>query len=299
MLISSFAFNYFVQYVTFNLYMKNFRIIPRLDIKNGLLVKGINLEGLRVLGNPFDFAKKYYLDGADEICYVDIVSSLYGTKNLSKFVKKTAESNFIPLTVGGGIENLTDINEMLLNGADKICLNSAFVKNIKLLKLASKKFGSSTITAIVEITKIDDKLFITSNNGRELHHINPLDWIRKLQDQGAGEIIITSVIDEGLNKGFNLKILDSLSKVLKIPFLIHGGLGNKYHIYDIAAKSSASGVLISSFFHYNYLYCSNLNFKNKIGNFDYIANTNKFVYKKNVFLEIKSFLKKKKISVRL
>jgi cyclase len=279
--------------------MKNFRIIPRLDIKNGLLVKGVNLEGLRVLGNPFDFAQKYYLEGADEICYVDIVSSLYGTKNLSKFIKKTAETNFIPLTVGGGIKSLSDIDEMLLNGADKICLNSALIKNIKLLKLASEKFGSSTITAVVEITKIDEKLFITSNNGRELHRINPLDWIRKLQDQGAGEIIITSVIDDGLYKGFSLKILDNLSKILKIPFLIHGGLGNKDHIYDIAINSSASGVLVSSMFHYNYLYCSNLNFKNKIGNLDYISNTKQFVNKKNLFLQLKSFLKKKKINVRL
>jgi len=279
--------------------MKNFRIIPRLDIKNGLLVKGINLEGLRVLGNPFDFAKKYYLDGADEICYVDIVSSLYGTKNLSKFIKKTAESNFIPLIVGGGIKNLTDIKEILSNGADKICLNSALIKNIQLLKLASKKFGSSTITVIVEITKINNRLFITSNNGRELHYINPYDWIKKLQDQGAGEIIITSVVDEGLNKGFSPKILDNLSKILKIPFLIHGGLGNKDHIYNIAKNSSASGVLISSLFHYNYLYSSNFNFKNKIGNFDYISNTTRFINKKNLFLEIKNFLKKKKINVRL
>ena len=185
--------------------MQNFRIIPRLDIKNGLLIKGINLEGLRILGDPLDFAKQYYLNGADEICYVDIVSSLYGTKNISKFIKKTAQSNFIPLIVGGGIKNLNDIEEMLRNGADKICLNSALIKNIKLLKLASKKFGSSTITAIVEITKIKEKLFITSNNGRELHYINPLEWIKKLQDQGAGEIIVTSVTDEGLNKGYNLK----------------------------------------------------------------------------------------------
>jgi cyclase len=265
-----------------------------------LLVKGINLEGLRVLGNPFDFAKKYYLDGADEICYVDIVSSLYGTKNLSKFIRKTAESNFIPLTVGGGIKSLADIDKILLNGADKICLNSALIKNIKLLELASKKFGASTITAIVEITKIDDKLLITSNNGREIHYVDPLDWIKKLQDYGAGEIIISSVIDEGLNKGFNLKILYNLSKILKIPFLIHGGLGNKEHIYDIAINSSASGVLISSFFHYNYLYCSNLkNIKNKTGNFEYISNTKKLFNKKNIFLEIKNFLKKKKINVRL
>ena len=126
-----------------------------------------------------------------------------------------------------------------------------------------------------------------------------MDWIKKLQDQGAGEIIITSVIDEGLNKGFSLKILDNLSKIVKIPFLIHGGIGNKAHIYDIAINSSASGVLISSLFHYNYLYCSNFNFKNKIGNFHYISTANKLVNKKNFFLEIKNFLKKKKINVRL
>ena len=256
--------------------MQNFRIIPRLDIKNGLLIKGINLEGLRILGDPLDFAKQYYLNGADEICYVDIVSSLYGTKNISKFIKKTAQSNFIPLIVGGGIKNLNDIEEMLRNGADKICLNSALIKNIKLLKLASKKFGSSTITAIVEITKIKEKLFITSNNGRELHYINPLEWIKKLQDQGAGEIIVTSVTDEGLNKGYNLKILNDLSKILKIPFLLHGGFGNKEHIYQVAKNSSASGVLIGSLFHYNYLYCTNYNFKkNKIGNTDYILNVKK------------------------
>ena len=104
--------------ILYFLYMKNFRIIPRLDIKNGLLIKGINMEGLRILGNPFDFANKYYLDGADEICYIDIASSLYGTKNLAKFIKKTAESNFIPLAVGGGIKSLADINEILSNGAD-------------------------------------------------------------------------------------------------------------------------------------------------------------------------------------
>lgn len=279
--------------------MQNFRIIPRLDIKNGLLIKGINLEGLRILGDPLDFAKQYYLNGADEICYVDIVSSLYGTKNISKFIKKTAQSNFIPLIVGGGIKNLNDIEEMLRNGADKICLNSALIKNIKLLKLASKKFGSSTITAIVEITKIKEKLFITSNNGRELHYINPLEWIKKLQDQGAGEIIVTSVTDEGLNKGYNLKILNDLSKILKIPFLLHGGFGNKEHIYHVAKNSSASGVLIGSLFHYNYLYCTNYNFKkNKIGNTDYILNVKK-KKKKNLILEIKKFLKNKNINVRL
>jgi cyclase len=279
--------------------MQNFRIIPRLDIKNGLLIKGINLEGLRVLGNPLDFAKQYYQDGADELCYVDIVSSLYGTKNITKFIRETSQSNFIPLTAGGGIKSVNDIEEILRSGADKICLNSALFKNIKLLGSAAKKFGSSTITAIIEITKIKDKLFITFNNGRELSYINPLEWIKKLQDQGAGEIIITSVTDEGLNQGYNLKILETLSKIIKIPFLLHGGFGNKEHIYHAAKNSTASGVLISSLFHYNYLNCSNYNFKkNRIGNVDFIVNEPK-KKKRNYFLEIKKFLKKRNINVRL
>jgi cyclase len=278
--------------------MKNFRIIPRLDIKNGLLIKGINLEGLRVIGNPLDFAKKYYLDGADEICYVDIVSSLYGTKNIVKFIRNTAETNFIPLTVGGGIQNLNDIEIMLKNGADKICLNSALVENINLLKKASRKFGSSTITALVEITKLNNKLFITSKNGRELHYIDPLTWIKKLQEEGAGEIIITSVVDEGLNEGFNLNILEDLSKILKIPFLIHGGLGSKEHIYKIARNSTASGVLIGSLFHYNYLHVNNFKFKPSIGNTEFILKSKKNK-KKNMIIEIKKFLKARHINVRI
>jgi imidazole glycerol-phosphate synthase subunit HisF len=279
--------------------MKNFRIIPRLDIKNGLLIKGINLEGLRILGDPLDFAKKYYLDGADEICYIDIVSSLYGTKNITKFIKKTAQSNFIPLTAGGGIKDLNDIDEILNNGADKICLNSAIIKNINLLNSAAKKFGSSTITALVEIITIDKKLFITSNNGRELHDINPINWIKKLQDNGAGEIIVTSVNDEGLYKNFNLKILETLSKILSIPFLLHGGFGRKEHIYQIAKGSNASGVLLSSLLHYNYLYCSKINIKRiKIGNTNFIMDK-KNQKKNNTIMTIKKFLKDKKINVRI
>jgi len=274
--------------------MKNFRIIPRLDIKNGLIVKGINLEGLRILGSPLNFSKQYYLDGADEICYVDIVSSLYGTKNITKFVKETAQSNFIPLTVGGGIKSLNDIEQMLKNGADKICLNSALINNIKFLKLAVKKFGSSTVTAICEITKVNDKFFVTSNNGRELHFINPLDWIKNLQDHGAGEIIITSVMDEGLEKGYNLEILENFSKILRIPFLLHGGFGTKEQIYNIAKNTKASGVLIGSMLHYNYLWINNSKFKKKNENLTHYFNS-----KKNLFHEIKTFLKKKKINVRL
>lgn len=279
--------------------MRNFRIIPRLDIKNGLLIKGINLEGLRVLGEPLDFANRYFLDGADEICYIDIVASLYGTENIPKYIKKTAKRIFIPLCVGGGIKNLFDIELFLKSGADKVCLNSILFKNINFLNTAAKKFGTSTITVIIEITKIKKKLYITSNNGRELHFINPFEWIKKLQDNGAGEFIITSVLDEGLKKGFNPKILEKLSNIIKIPYLLHGGFGSKEQIYEVAKNSTASGVLISSLFHYNYMHCSYLNLKKvKIGN-TYFAKNFKSGKRKNFFYEIKNYLKEKKINVRL
>ena len=138
---------------------KLIRIIPKLDIKNGLLIKGINLEGLRVLGKPFDFAKSYYENGADEIIYLDNVATLYGTNNLRKFVKETAKSLHIPLTVGGGINSLDEIERMLNNGADRVIVNSAAIEDINFIKKASKRFGSSTIISSVEYTKIGKKLY--------------------------------------------------------------------------------------------------------------------------------------------
>ena len=166
------------------------RIIPKLDIKNGMLIKGINLEGLRVLGNPYDFAKKYYEEGADEIMYMDNVATLYGTNNLVKFVKKTAENIFIPLTVGGGIKNLLHIEKLLINGADKVSINSEFVMNKKFVREAVKNFGSSTIVATIESTKIQNRYFIATSNGRDLFDKNPVQWAKELEDLGIGELVL-------------------------------------------------------------------------------------------------------------
>ncbi len=280
--------------------MINFRIIPRLDIKNGLLTKGINLEGLRILGNPLDFAKKYFEDGADEICYIDIVSSLYGTKNISKFIKDTAKNNFIPLTVGGGVKNEDDIIKLFQNGADKVSINSGIVENINFLYSSAKKFGSSNITALVEIILINNKYFITTNNGRELKRINAFEWIKKIQDFGAGELIVTLVNNEGLGNGFNLSVAEKISNIIKIPFLLHGGFSNKNQILEIAKKTGASGVLISSMLHYKYINYFRLKTK-KIGNYEYLKKNYLSQNKnaKNIISEIKRFLNKNKINVRL
>ena len=188
------------------------RIIPFLDIKNGLLIKGINLEGLRVLGKASNFSNHYYKSGADEICYIDNVATLYGTNNLSKFISETANNIFIPLSVGGGIKTLEDIKKMLSAGADRVCINSAAIDNINLLKQASRIFGSANITIIIQSIKVNKKYYISKSSGRDLIKINSIDWAQKVQDYGAGEIILTSVNNEGLKKGFDIALINKVSQ---------------------------------------------------------------------------------------
>ena len=275
---------------------KVIRIIPKLDIKNGNLIKGINLEGLRVLGDPISFAKNYYNQGADEIIYLDNVATLYGTNNLTKFVRNTAKKIFIPLTVGGGIKNLNDIEQMLKNGADKISINSAAIDNIQLIRKASKVFGSSTIVSNIECIKIKDKYYISKSNGRDLVNIDPVVWAKKLEDYGIGEIILTSVNSEGLQKGFDIELTKKVSNKVKVPIVAHGGAGNFQHVLDVIKKTNVSGVSISSLFHYDIF--MNFSYKRKkIGNFYFLENSKKNKSLNNL-KRLKLFLKKENISVR-
>lgn len=281
---------------------KNFiRIIPRLDIKNGQLIKGINLEGLRVLGDPNNFSKKYYETGADEICYVDNVATLYGTINLLKFVKQTSKDVYIPLTVGGGIRSIKNIEEMLKNGADKVGLNSAGIIRPKFIREASRNFGSSTITVMIETVKYENKYKIVYSNGRDLVNKNPVDWAKQVEDLGAGEITLTSVNHEGIKEGFDLEITEKISKAVKIPVLAHGGAGNYQNVFDVIKNSNISGVIISSMFHYSN--CFDFNFKKKekkeLGNFDFINNKKNKLKKIYSIDGLKKFLKMKKVDVRL
>ena len=230
---------------------KFIRIIPKLDIKNGLLIKGINLEGLRILGDPYNFANYYYKNGADEIYYVDNVASLYGTNNLNKFVSTTAKNLFVPLSVGGGIRSIKEIEKFLKSGADKICINSAAIENIKFIKEASRIFGSSTITCIVEALKYEKKYFVTKENGRNVIKINPVEWSRRLEDAGAGEIFLTSVDREGLKKGFDIFINKKVSESVHIPVIAHGGAGSIEDILKLIEVANPSGVAIASLLHYD------------------------------------------------
>ena len=273
------------------------RIIPRLDIKNGQLIKGINLEGLRILGDPYEFANYYYKSYADEIYYVDNVATLYGINNLSKFISRTAKNLYIPLTVGGGIKTIHDIEKALKAGADKVCINSAAIDDINFIKKASRIYGSSTISVGLECIKIKKKYFISKSSGRDLADIRPLDWAKKLEDNGAGEIVITAVNKEGLGEGFDIPLIKQISQNITIPTIAHGGAGSCQHIYNVIKNTTITGVALSSFLHYEAAKLFKIK-KKKIGNYFYIDNLKKNKKITNNLKNIKTFLQKKGIDVR-
>jgi cyclase len=278
---------------------KTIRIIPKLDIKNGLLIKGINLEGLRVLGDPYNFANEYYKQGADEICYLDNVATLYGTNNLSKFISRTAKDIHIPISVGGGIRTFYDIENALVNGADKICLNSKIIDNPIFLKKACRLFGSSNITAIIETTLIEGKYYITKSNGRDLINVDPATWAKKIEDLGAGEIFLTCVHKEGLKSGFDIKIIKKICNAVKLPVIAHGGAGNFFDILDVIKNSKVSGVAISSLFHYQT--CINFPVPKVVtGNLEFLKKYQSENKKINIRIiqKLKNYLRKNNIEIR-
>ncbi|WP_397600380.1 imidazole glycerol phosphate synthase subunit HisF [Silvanigrella sp.] len=229
----------------------NHRIIARLDVKGPNLVKGIHLEGLRVLGDPVHFAEYYYEQGADEIIYMDVVASLYERNSLHDLISKTAKKTFIPITVGGGIRSIEDIKSILRCGADKVAINTAAIKDPNLIKEASKKFGSSTIVVALEVIKQPNGDYLVfTDNGREYTGIHALAWAKQVEEFGAGEIIITSVDNEGTGGGYDNNIISILSKSLSIPVIAHGGAGCKQHIYDCFFEGKADAIAIASLIHY-------------------------------------------------
>jgi len=231
--------------------MNNCRIIARLDIKGPNLVKGIHLEGLRVLGKPWKFAKYYYDNGADELIYQDVVASLYGRNCLDEIINKTAREIFIPLTVGGGLRTIDDINRVLRAGADKVSLNTAAIKNPGLIKEAVNIFGSSTIVVAIEAIKQESGEYIAYvDNGREFTGVEVLKWAKRVEEFGAGEIIITSVDRDGTGSGFDIELIKLVSDEVSIPIVAHGGASTPDHIVDAMKQGGADAVAIASIIHY-------------------------------------------------
>ena len=230
------------------------RIIPRLDIKGPNLVKGIHLEGLRVLGKPEHFAKYYYEQGADELFYQDVVASLYGRNSLHDIVSKTAKEIFIPLTVGGGIRNVENIASILRVGADKVSMNTAVISNPALISEASNMFGASTIVVSIEaIRQPDGRYMAFTDNGRNITNREVISWAKHVEQLGAGEILITFVDNEGSGKGLDIDLARKVSGAVSIPVVVHGGVGQMKHVLDLCGQVPVSGVAIASLFHYRYI----------------------------------------------
>ncbi len=231
---------------------KNIRIIPRLDIKGANLVKGINLEGLRMLGKPEDFAYQYYSGGADELLYLDIVASLYGRNNLLEIVKATAEKIFIPLTVAGGLRSIDDMRKMLLAGADKIAINTAAVKQPSIISEGARMFGSQCVVLSIEAKRVSaGKYEAYTDNGRERTGLDVFEWAKQAVDLGAGEILVTAVDREGTGTGFDIELLSKISKMVNVPVIGCGGAGSKEDFLEAIVSGCADAVSAASVFHYN------------------------------------------------
>jgi len=232
--------------------MNSIRIIPRLDIKGPNLVKGIHLEGLRVLGKPETFARYYYESGADELFFQDTVASLYDRNSLHDIITKTAKEIFIPLTVGGGLRTINDIRNVLRAGADKVAINTAAIRDPHFLREAAHKFGSSTIVVAIEaIRNIDGRYLAFTDNGREYTGLEVVPWARKAEELGAGEIVITSVDKEGTGEGYDLELIKLVSKAVSIPVIAHGGASNPENIVQAILYGGADAVAIASILHYS------------------------------------------------
>ena len=228
------------------------RIIARLDIKGENLIKSINLEGLRKIGNPNEKAVKYFKDGADELLFIDCVASLYGRNNILDVIKKAAENTFIPITVGGGIRSLEDVRNILNSGADKICINTAAIKNPKIITDLSKKFGSQCVVVSIEAKKIfNNNWEVYTHNGRERTGLEVLTWVKKSIKMGAGEILLTSIDKEGTGKGFDLDLISKVSKACSVPLIVSGGFGELSHMQELLKKTHVDGIAVAKVLHYN------------------------------------------------
>ncbi len=284
--------------------MKNIRVIARLDIKGPNLVKGIHLEGLRVLGKPEHFARYYYENGADELFYMDLVASLYGRNSLLHIIQKTAQETFIPLTVGGGLRTVEDINAVLRAGADKVSINTAAINNPLFIQEAAKRFGSSTIIVTIEaIKQADGRYLVFTNNGREHTGREVVQWACQVEALGAGEIMLTSVDREGTGLGYDIELTKMVSEGVSIPVIACGGAGKLEHISDVILQGHADAVTIASMLHYDFIY----NHRHEAMGADYSEEGNiEFLKSGTLFTKIqysnissiKSYLLSKAISCR-
>ena len=227
------------------------RIIPCLDVDNGRVVKGINFVKLKDAGDPVEQARIYSESGADEICFLDITASSDNRDTILDIVKKTAKKSFVPLTVGGGVRTLTNIRDLLFAGADKVSINTAAVKDTNFVTESSKKFGAQCIVVAIDAKKISsDKWEVFTHGGRNKTGIDAINFAKKIEKSGAGEILLTSMDKDGTKSGYDLDLLKKITATVNIPVIASGGVGTLDHLYDGIVKGGASAVLAASIFHY-------------------------------------------------
>ena len=277
------------------------RIIAKLEVKNSNLVKGVNLEGLRVLGDPQKYAETYFNEGIDEIIYNDVVASLYGRNSILELIKVTSQEILIPLTVGGGIRSINDIYDVLENGADKVCINTAAFKRPEFVNEAAKIFGSSTIVSSLEVIKTENKYLLFTDNGREYTGIEVLDWAKKMEQNGVGEILLTSIDKDGTGNGMDIDLIDQLCSIIRVPIIVSGGASKINHIKSVFQKTKASGIALASMLHYNY-FKKNVSLgisKNLDGNRSFLKSKKNFLNFENINItDIKKELMNSDIKIR-
>lgn len=230
---------------------KNTRLVARLDIKGPNLIKGVHLEGLRVIGSPNEHALRYYLQGADELIYMDCVASLYGRNHLGDIVSAAARDIFVPMTVGGGIRSVEDATQVLRTGADKVAVNTAAVANPGLITDIARRFGSQCMVLSVEAKQIaPDRWQVFTDNGREFTGLDVVEWVKKGVSLGAGEILLTSIDREGTKKGFDIPLVRAITDAVSVPVIASGGMGETGDVVGVVAEGGADAVAMADILHY-------------------------------------------------
>ncbi|MDC0831672.1 imidazole glycerol phosphate synthase cyclase subunit [Geitlerinema sp. CS-897] len=231
--------------------MRKIRLIARLDIKGSNLIKGVHLEGLRVIGSPGEYARRYYQQGADELLYMDCVASLYGRNNLSHIIKNAVRDIFVPITVGGGVRSIDDANHLLRCGADKVAINTAAIARPSLITDVARCFGSQCMVLSIEAKQVGSNRWEAyTDNGRERTGVDVIDWVKQGVSLGAGEILLTSVDREGTRKGFDISLIKAVTESVTVPVIASGGMGQLDHLRDAVCQGGADAVAMADILHY-------------------------------------------------
>ena len=233
--------------------MRNIRLIARLDIKMNWLIKGVQMEGWRKVGDPTEFAQQYAASGADELLFTDVVASLYDRNNLHDIVEQVARHVFIPMTIGGGIRSVADVSSLLERGADKVALNTSATRDPALITQIADRFGAQATVVSIEAIQKGSSWEAMTDNGRNHTGLDAVAWAHEAQERGAGELVVTGINGEGLGKGYDIDLMHQISNAVSIPVVASGGLGTTKHLQDLVDQTRVSAAATAQALHWNKL----------------------------------------------